>query len=80
MIGRLEVLLHRGDRDDPAVRVLQMQAGFRRLNDPRLHQQNAGDDLEAVGDAVAHLRKQRVSLREELLPGDALLVAHSPRA
>ncbi len=44
-----------------------MQPGFLGLHGPRLEQKNAGDDLQAVGDAVLHLLQQHLLLPEQLV-------------
>ena len=52
---RCKMLLHGGDGHEPAVGVLEMPAGFVRLNLAGALQKDAGDDLKAVRDAVLHL-------------------------
>ena len=42
-------------------------ASFFRLYGPRLEQENAGDDLKAVGDAVLHLLEQNFLLLKQLV-------------
>ena len=61
------MLLHRGHRHDAAMGVLQMLAGFLRGHGPRLEHQDAGDDLQAVDDAVLHLRQQHFLLLQKVV-------------
>ena len=60
------MLLHGGDRKHALVGVLEVATGFVRLDASRLQQQNAGDDLQAVGDAMAHLFQQQFLLAHKL--------------
>ena len=66
-VGGVEMALHRGDRHHPLMGVAQLVAGFLGGDRAGLEQQDAGDDLEAVGDAVLHLAKQGLVLGEQLL-------------
>ena len=61
------MLLHGGDRHDAAVGVLQMLAGFLGGHGARLEHQDAGDDLQAVDDAVLHLGQQHFLLLEKIV-------------
>jgi hypothetical protein len=63
----MEMALDRGDRHHPLVRVAQLQPGLLRADGARLEQQDAGDDLEAVGNPVLHLPKKRLLLRQQPL-------------
>ena len=56
------MLLHGGDGHDAAMRVLQMLARFFRRHGPRFQHQDAGDDLQAVDDAVLHFLQQHLLL------------------
>ena len=58
----MEVLLHGGHRHHPLMRVLQMQACLFRLYGACLEKQDAGNELEAVGDPVLHFLKQQLLL------------------
>ena len=62
-----QLLLHGRHRHDTLVRVLQVLPGFLRLHGPRLQEKDAGDDLEAVGDAVPHLFEQHLLLAQQLV-------------
>src|SRR6185437_5675845 len=44
-----------------------MMASLFRLYGPRLEQENAGDDLKAVGDAVLHLLEQNLLLLKQVV-------------
>src|SRR4029078_585118 len=44
-----------------------MMASLFRLYGPRLEQENAGDDLKAVSDAVLHLLKQNLRLLKQVV-------------
>ena len=48
-----------------SMRVPQMQAGLLRLHGPSLEQKDAGDDLQAVGNAMLHLLQQRLLLLQQ---------------
>ena len=48
------MLLHGRNRHDPRMGVMQMKARLLRLHRPRLHQNDAGNDLQAIGDAMLH--------------------------
>ena len=61
------MLLHGGHRQHAPVRVLQLQARFLRLHGARLDEKDAGDDLQAVGDAMLHLLQQQVFFLHQLL-------------
>ena len=61
------MLLNGGDRHDAAMRVLQMLAGFLGGHGARLEHQDAGDDLQAVDDAVLHLRQQHFLLLQKIV-------------
>ena len=49
------------------MRVFQLQPRFLRLDGSRLDQQDTGDDLQAVGDAVLHLLQQHVLFPQQFL-------------
>ena len=61
------MLLNGGDRQNPLVRVLQLQSRLLRLDGSRLDEEDAGDDLQAVGDAVLHLVQQHIFFPQQLL-------------
>ena len=63
--GGVQLLLHCRHRHDPLVGVLEMAADSSRADGARLQQQDAGDDLQAVGDAMLHLPQQRFLLLQE---------------
>jgi len=63
----VQMLLNGGDRQDALMRVFQLQPRFLRLDGSRLDQQDAGDDLQAVGDAVLHLLQQHVLFPQQFL-------------
>ena len=65
--GDMQMLLHGGDRQNPLMRVLQLQPRLLRLDGARLDEQDAGDDLQAVGDAVLHLLQQHFLFPHQLL-------------
>ena len=60
------MVLHRRHGHDAAMGVLQVQPGLVGLDRAGLQQQDAGDDLQAVGDAVLHLLQQRLLLGQQL--------------
>ena len=49
------------------MRIFQLQSRFLRLDGPRLHEKDAGDDLKAVGDTVLHLLQQHILFPQQLL-------------
>ncbi len=61
------MLLHRRNRHHPAMRILQVPAGFLRCHGTCLEQQDAGDDLQAVGYAMLHFLQQDLLLAEQVL-------------
>ena len=61
--------LHRGDRHDPMMRVLKMASCLLRLHAPGALHQDAGNDLQAVGDPMLHLLQQ-----DRLFPDELVLV------
>src|SRR5450631_1407480 len=63
----MEMLLHSRNRHDPRMSVLQMKAGLLRLHRPRFHQNNAGNDLQAIADAMLQFLQQDVLLPYEIL-------------
>ena len=63
----MQLLLHGGNRHDPLVRVLQMQTRLFRLHRPRLQQNDAGDDLQAVGNPVLQFLEQHVLFPQQLV-------------
>ena len=52
------MLLHRCHRHDALVGLLEVATRLLRLHGPSLEQKDAGDNLEAVGNAVLHLLQQ----------------------
>jgi hypothetical protein len=48
----MKVLLHSRHRHDPRMSVLQVKARLLRLHRPRFHQNYAGNDLQAIADAM----------------------------
>ncbi|MEJ1968356.1 MAG: hypothetical protein WDN03_06925 [Rhizomicrobium sp.] len=65
--GGRQLALHRGDQDQALVHVAQVHARLFRLDGAGLEQQDAGDDLQAVGDAVMRFLLQDVLLLGQLL-------------
>ena len=63
----MQMLLDGGDRQNALMRILQLQSRLLRLDGPRLDEEDAGDDLQAVGDAVLHLLQQHVLFPQQLL-------------
>jgi len=63
----MKVLLNGGNRHDPVTSVPQMKARFLRGDRPRLQQQNARDQLQAVGNAVFHFLEQDLLLEQQIL-------------
>src|SRR6476646_2710557 len=61
------MLLHRRHRHDALVGVLQVQANLRGLHGPCLEQQNACDNLKAIGDAMLHLLQHALLLPEQIV-------------
>ena len=61
------MLLHGSDRQNALMRVLQLQPRLFRLDGSRLDEENTGDDLQAVGDAVLHLLQQHILFPQQLL-------------
>ena len=61
----VKVPLHFGYRHHPLVRVLQVLARLLRRYGPGLQQEDARDDLEAVGDAVLHFPQQDILLPQQ---------------
>ena len=49
------------------MRIHQLQSGLFRLNGACLDEQNAGNDLQTVGDAMLHLFQQHVLFPQEIL-------------
>ena len=66
-VGGMEMALHGRDRHHPLVRVAKLVASLLRRHRPGLQQEDAGDDLEAVGDSMLHLAQQGLVLGEQLL-------------
>ena len=64
--GGPKLLLHRGDGHDAAMGILQMHPRLFRQDRSRLQQQDAGDDLQAVGDAMLHFLQQDFLLPQQL--------------
>ena len=62
-----QVALYGGDRHDPLMGVLEVPAHFFRLHFSRALHQNAGDDLQAVGDAMLNLAQQHGFLADEFV-------------
>ena len=63
----MQLFLHGGNRQDPLVRVFQMKTRLFRLHRARLHQNDAGDDLQAVGNSVLQFLEQGVFLPQQLV-------------
>ncbi len=63
----MQVLLDGADRKNALMRVLQLQSCLFRLNRARLDQENAGYDLQAIGDTVLHFLEQHVFFPQEFL-------------
>jgi hypothetical protein len=61
----VQVRLHLGHRDHPLVGVLQVEAGLLGGDGPGLEQQDAGDDLQAVGDPVLHFLRADLFLAQQ---------------
>jgi hypothetical protein len=72
------LLLHGRDREHTPMSVLKVQPGFFRLHGPRLKEQDACNDLQAVGDPVLQFQQQDVLLLEKFrhLPLDAAPRGH----
>ncbi len=66
-VGHAEMLLDGGDGHDPRMRILQMKARLFRGDGARLEQDDAGDDLKAVGDAMLHFVEQQWLLLQQFL-------------
>lgn len=64
--GGVEIALHGGDRDDAIVRVFQVEAALLGLHTLGFEEDDARDELEAVGNPVTHLLEKRVFLRHEV--------------
>ena len=63
----MQLFLHGGNRQYALVRIFQMQARVFRLHRARFHQNDAGDDLQAIGDAVLQFLEQNVLLPQQLV-------------
>ena len=63
----MQMALHRGDRHHPLVRRAQLVLCLLRRHGARFQKQDAGDDLQAVGDAVPHLAQQGPLLLKQFL-------------
>ena len=61
------MLLQHGDRHHAIVRVTQMLARFGRLHLARTLQQDAGDDLQAVGHAVLDFMQQQLLFAHKIV-------------
>ncbi len=59
--------MHGRQRHDSFMGVPQVQSRLLRLHRPRLEQENGGDDLQAVCDAVLHLLDQHLLLSQQLV-------------
>ena len=64
---RCKMLLHSGDGHEPAVRILEMPAGFVRLNLAGALQQDARDDLETVCDTMLHFLQKDGLLAKQVV-------------
>ena len=65
--GRRQLPLHRSDRHDPVMRVVQVHPHVLGPDVARALQQHAGDDLQAVGDPVLHLLQQDRLFAEQVV-------------
>ena len=65
-IGRVQMALYGGDRHHSLVRRAQLGFSFLGRHRTRLQEQDAGDDLQAVGDPVLHFAQQRLLLLQQL--------------
>ena len=63
----MQMPLHGGNRQHALMRIFQLQPGLLRLDRARLDEQDAGDDLQAVGDPVLDLLQQHVLFPHQLL-------------
>ena len=80
MRGSPQLLLDSGHRHDALMGILKMPPRLLRLHGARLEQEDTGDDLQAVGDAVPHLLEQHLLLAQQIVllafggasPGDIL--------
>src|SRR5580704_19207914 len=61
----MQLFLHGSNRQDTLVRVFQMKTRLFRLHRTRLHQNDARDDLQAIGNSVLQFLKQRVFLSQQ---------------
>ena len=61
-----QLLLHGRYRHDPLPRVLEMQPRCLGLHRPRFERKDAGDDLQAVADAMLYLLEQRFLLLQQI--------------
>ena len=67
-LGCIELLLHGGDRHDALMRIFQMDTCLLRLHRTRLHQKDACDDLQAIGNPVLQLFEQHALSVVAILP------------
>ena len=63
----MQLPLHGGNRHNPLVRVLQMKTRLLGLHRLRLQQNDARDDLQAVGNPVLQFFQQHVFLSQQLV-------------
>ena len=61
-----QLLLYGRHRHNPLPRLLEMPPRFLGLHRSRFERQDAGNDLQAVGDAVLHLLQQRLFLLQQI--------------
>src|SRR6202045_681461 len=61
----MQLFLQGSDRQDTLVRVFQMKPRLFRLHRARLHQNDAGDDLQAIGNAMLQFLEQRFFLSQQ---------------
>ena len=63
----MKLLLHGCNRHDALMGFLQMTPRFLRFHGPQFHHNDAGDNLEAIGDTVLKFFKQYVLLPQEII-------------
>jgi len=63
----MKLFLHGSNRQDTLVRVFQMKSRLFRLHHARLHQNNTGDDLQAIGNSMLQFLKQCLFLSQQLV-------------
>src|ERR1700688_3413214 len=63
----MQMLLNGGDRQNALMRIFQLQPRLLRLDGSRLHEKDAGDDLQAVCDTVLYFVQQHVLFLHQIL-------------